>query len=961
MKFIEIHLNGFGKLVGRSFSFAPGLNLIFGANEAGKSTLQQALLSFLYGLFDEGQVTRARLEAATALIPWIPACELGGWLEYQLDDGRRFRAISTFSGKPVTRLEALPGGEDVSAEYRSASYERLFFAEQHLGLAKRVFENVCMVRQADLVALESSATAITDTLLRLSASASTETSSADALAQLDKALRDQVGTDRAWTKPLGSVRARRDSLEAERQRTIDVCREAWGLIRELRGEESVLTDLDEKIERLNCLEALAERQTLRHQLEASVQADEEAQKLAEEVERCKPWADFPGHLRDQVIRLDGERVRLEERLRELAPRMAQLRRKRTELFSQLAGAEARVHSLEDASDVEADRLPEVRRLAARWEAARRTEESEQVHLLQLQERLAVLEQMRAEQQVALGPLADAGSAGLAQLEERWRTAVQRAEHARTALQYAESEWKKVGLTAEQYGAMADLVHRFQAGTFVEERSRRGCRFWGEVKGPPGPPPEIGIFAQVQPLHDRFESARIEAQASQEALAAVETVARHQFGLTTDENMDPACFDSMRRRLAEYSRVAVDAYAQREGEGVARERLLDARRESEQAQLELAKALSFSDAGRPQLLAAVQSFEAACGRRAELDLAVVSSQQLRSADLLLAQEEEAQTQREAALNRNSETPCATLKQAQIEAATNDLEKAVRLYEEGYRQHQQWRLASDRHQAALARPATGLTQDDRDRARKRIGDLATQIEAWQRRGEDWSALKPEREAHEYRTRSQKLENDRLLRRERCSQLRDSLQQVQGDLRHPAELVEEIAETQERMRRLERLWDVLTLARSELEAATQEFQRAFAPRLERVMADGLASATQGRYTRALVDSSSLSVSVVAPGRGEPVSAGQLSTGTRELLYLLLRIGIGRLMSLTGENLPLMLDDPLVQLDHNRQQHALQLLAGLAEETQTLLFTKDNDILKWYHDKLTGDRKHRLHTLEP
>lgn len=959
MKFVEMHLNGFGKLVGRTFSFAPGLNLIYGPNEAGKSTLQQALLALLYGMYDEGQVTRAKQESVAALIPWTPGCELGGWLEYQLDDSQRFRATCTFSGKPVTCLEALPGGKNVSAEYRSASYGRLCFAEQHLGMEKRVFENVCVVRQAELVALERSATAITDTLLRLSASASTENTTADAMALLDKALRDQVGTDRTWTKPLASTRARLDGLEAESQRTMETRREVWSLVKELRGEENALEGLDEKIERLECLEALAEHQTLQGQLEASVQADGEAQQLAEEVARWQPWADFPGHLRDQVIRLDAERVRLEEHSAQQAPRMTQVRQHRAELSSQISAAEARARSLEDARDAPAGRLPEVQRQAAQWEAARRTEELAQGYLQQVQERLTGLERMRTEQLAAEGPLADLGSAGLAQLQERWRTAVQRAEHARAVHQQAESEWRKIGLTDEQYGAMVDLSRRFQAGTFVEEHPRRGCRFWDRAKAPPGPPPEVAILAQVQPIHDRFESARAETQASREALAAVENDARHQLGLTADENVEQAHFDAASCRLADYSRLDIDAYTQRQTEGVALDRVQDARREGEKAQAALAEAVGLPGASTQQLLAAVQAFEAVCGRKVEYDQAMSSLQQLRGADLLLAQEEETQTQREAALSGTSKSLRALLSQARIVSA--DLEAAVMQFEQGYQNHEQWRLASDRYQASLARPATGLTQADRDRARKRIADLATQIEAWQRSRPAWCALRPDRDAHEYRTRSQTLEAERLTRREACSQLRDSLQQLQNNVRHPAELTEEIADAQEQIRRLERLRDVLTLAKNGLEAATQEFQRAFAPRLEHVVADHLAVATQGRYTQVLVDPSFLTVSVVGPERGEPVKAEQLSTGTRELLYLLLRIGLSVLMSRTGETLPLLLDDPLVQLDRERQEHTLQLLASLATDTQILLLTKDDEVLRWFQRKLAGNKRHRLHPLEP
>ena len=48
MKIQRLHLDGFGRWSDASFEFAPGLNVIYGANQAGKSTMQQALLAMRF-------------------------------------------------------------------------------------------------------------------------------------------------------------------------------------------------------------------------------------------------------------------------------------------------------------------------------------------------------------------------------------------------------------------------------------------------------------------------------------------------------------------------------------------------------------------------------------------------------------------------------------------------------------------------------------------------------------------------------------------------------------------------------------------------------------------------------------------------------------------------------------------------------------------------------------------------
>ena len=98
-----------------------------------------------------------------------------------------------------------------------------------------------------------------------------------------------------------------------------------------------------------------------------------------------------------------------------------------------------------------------------------------------------------------------------------------------------------------------------------------------------------------------------------------------------------------------------------------------------------------------------------------------------------------------------------------------------------------------------------------------------------------------------------------------------------------------------------------------------------------------------------------------GELVSVDRLSTGTRDLLYLMLRVAIARLMSRTGETLPLLLDDPLVQCDRARQDQTLAYLAQLAKETQVFLFTKDEWTKTWFEAYLQTDPHHNLYILSP
>lgn len=51
MKIEELYLAGFGRFSNKRIVLQDGLNLIFGENEAGKTTLQHFIVGMLYGFF----------------------------------------------------------------------------------------------------------------------------------------------------------------------------------------------------------------------------------------------------------------------------------------------------------------------------------------------------------------------------------------------------------------------------------------------------------------------------------------------------------------------------------------------------------------------------------------------------------------------------------------------------------------------------------------------------------------------------------------------------------------------------------------------------------------------------------------------------------------------------------------------------------------------------------------------
>ena len=129
-------------------------------------------------------------------------------------------------------------------------------------------------------------------------------------------------------------------------------------------------------------------------------------------------------------------------------------------------------------------------------------------------------------------------------------------------------------------------------------------------------------------------------------------------------------------------------------------------------------------------------------------------------------------------------------------------------------------------------------------------------------------------------------------------------------------------------------LRLALETLTEADDEMQLRLSPLLAEATASYFSRLTDGRY-----DEVTLARDLTArarPAGGEPDQpASFLSAGTRDQLYLALRLALCDLVLPAEDPCPLILDDALVTFDGDRLASALRLLRELAANRQILLFT--------------------------
>ena len=75
--------------------------------------------------------------------------------------------------------------------------------------------------------------------------------------------------------------------------------------------------------------------------------------------------------------------------------------------------------------------------------------------------------------------------------------------------------------------------------------------------------------------------------------------------------------------------------------------------------------------------------------------------------------------------------------------------------------------------------------------------------------------------------------------------------------------------------------------------------------------------------------------PAKPQKYRKKSLSAGTYDLMYLAVRLAVCKMALPGSDPCPIILDDPLVNFDPEREKQAIKLLKELAKERQIILFT--------------------------
>ncbi|HOC73031.1 MAG TPA: AAA family ATPase [Candidatus Hydrogenedentes bacterium] len=1030
MNIRELHVDGFGRLSNLDLALSPGLQVLIGPNERGKSTLRAFITDMFYGqrrdlrspAYDEGNLLRR---------PWENPEAYGGRLVYALDRGGVYEITRSFvRDRQHVLLRDCQTGRDITGMFPAHPNHEIGFAEAHLGLSKGVFINTATIGHLNLDGLgdEQALDRIRERLLAINDSGAGIRSAGSALHALQELLdalqRDAIAPAGEALPPLREELAAARAAVREQARLNRRRAEALARLAECETERARLERASERASARRRVARLDEIERIQEQMDAVTQQmfpllpfrdfsttglseaqhlnmlaetirlqterrEAELRRLTPELEGLEqstpgdapPPAPIPEETERRLHELRAREERYEERFTEADARVRQLN-------DQIAVTQRRLAEVPDFSRVAADPVEWISQLANAFTLALKTRDKECADRDRLRE-IVRRERQRIAPDAELFKHSDSFSERLREFEDAQRDTARRkteTEALQQSLAAALEEARERIPGMFWLAAVCGVFLLVLAGVFIAS----------------GKPPVLyagavillalgyflAQFTAARGLARRLRQEHDTAKAELERLKAAEAdavppieVLRKRANCQSLRELE-ARFDGFREALARLDTFVSELEQQeiRARESEERVPKLFARiQEAFQTAGEPLEDMNAVSAAVNRVMGRYQEYRDMKRRMSDLrnQLQTAIENQREYGDALENTRRALAQVEDQIRGIMRESGCAD--QADLE----DPLAALRAYSEhcAVRQNARGRMEMLRRQVEetldqLESDRRELAQCAADLRRLLDGAGVDSTGDWQARAE---------KAREYRSLQQThaglseqinllLDGTPLAELRRIAaelgteegglpeeeaerelvQVRDEIKRLQlevnhlqvaalectAELRPTADVREEIADRERARDRAAALRDAALRAATLIEEAANQRHARIAPVIARDASRFLRDITLGAHGDVCIGEG-FTITLGPKHAGLPtVTTESLSKGALDQVYLSLRLALVRLLSASGETLPMLMDDPFANYDDQRLKSAMRVLTEIGADNQILVFTCREDV---------------------
>lgn len=200
MKIKNIKVNAYGNIENKDINLEEGINIIHGANESGKSTLLNYIISIFYGISrnKDGKV----LSDYEKYKPWN-SNEFSGRIFYKLENGEKYEIFRDFNKKnPKIYNDKL---EDISDRFETDKKDGSKFFIEQMGIDKQMYLSTVVSTQEEVRLDEKNQNMLIQKIANLAGTGEDNVSYKKALIKLQEKIRDEIGTNKTSQKPINII------------------------------------------------------------------------------------------------------------------------------------------------------------------------------------------------------------------------------------------------------------------------------------------------------------------------------------------------------------------------------------------------------------------------------------------------------------------------------------------------------------------------------------------------------------------------------------------------------------------------------------------------------------------------------------------------------------------------------------------------------------------------------------
>ena len=238
LKINKLKINSYGKLKEKEIDLEPGINIIYGKNESGKSTLLNFIVDSLYGI----SKTKNGKEYSNydKFMPWSGDDFLGR-IEYELDNSNKYEVFRDFKKKNPKIFNE--NKEDISKEFNIDKTKGNEFFYEQTKIDEELFLSTLVVSQQEVKLGNKEQSMLVQKIANLVGTGEDNVSYKKALSRINKRQLDEIGTSKSREKPINILERNIGRLEEEKQNLSKYQNFKYEI-------EENKNDLKEKIEKL---------------------------------------------------------------------------------------------------------------------------------------------------------------------------------------------------------------------------------------------------------------------------------------------------------------------------------------------------------------------------------------------------------------------------------------------------------------------------------------------------------------------------------------------------------------------------------------------------------------------------------------------------------------------------------------------------------------------------------------